>query len=115
MNYLFIFLQDAAAPAAAPKSMFGGGSSSFLLMMVLIFVVMYFFMIRPQQKRQKELNAFRNSLQKGQKVITAGGIYGTIKEIQGNSVLVEVDSNVTLRIDKSMVMKDTSDLQQPAK
>jgi len=110
MNYLFIFLQDAAAAPAA-KSPFGG-SSSFLLMMVLIFVVMYFFMIRPQQKRQKELTKFRNSLQKGQKVITAGGIYGTIKEVKDNTVLVEVDGNVTLRIDKAMVMKDPADLQQ---
>lgn len=89
----------------------GGANYSFLIMMVLIFVVMWFFMIRPQQKRQKELNNFRNSLQKGMKIITAGGIYGTIKEVKENSVLVEVDSNVTLRIDKSMVMKDNSDLQ----
>ena len=87
----------------------------FIIMMVLIFVVMYFFMIRPQQKRQKELNNFRNSLEKGQKVITAGGIYGTIKEVKERYVLVDIDSNTTIRVDKSMVMKDTSDLQQPTK
>ncbi len=101
---MFIMLQEGAAPA-------GGGNYTFLIMMLLIFVVMWFFMIRPQQKRQKELNNFRNSLQKGMKIITAGGIYGTIKEVKENSVLVEVDSNVTLRLDKSMVMKDNSDLQ----
>ncbi len=104
MTQMFIMLQEGAAPA-------GGGNYTFLIMMLLIFVVMWFFMIRPQQKRQKELNNFRNSLQKGMKIITAGGIYGTIKEVKENSVLVEVDSNVTLRLDKSMVMKDNSDLQ----
>lgn len=107
MNLMTIMLQGSA-----PQ----GGGYSFLIMMVLIFGVMYFLMIRPQQKRQKELVAFRNALEKGQKVITAGGIYGTIKEVREQYVLVEVDSNVTLRVDKSMVMKDSSDLaQQPPK
>lgn len=82
----------------------------FIIMMVLIFVVMYFLMIRPQQKRQKELTKFRNSLEKGAKIITAGGIYGTIKEVKDTTVLVEVDSNVTLRLDKSMIMRDPSDV-----
>lgn len=98
---------------AAPA---GGGSYSFLIMMVLVFGVMYFLMIRPQQKRQKELAKFRESLEKGQKVITAGGIYGTIREVKENYVLVDVDTNTTIRVDKSMVMRDTSDLgQQQAK
>lgn len=90
----------------------GGSSWSFILMMVLIFGVMYLLMIRPQQKRQKELNKFRDSLKKGDKVITAGGIYAVVKSIEDNTVLVEVDSNVTLRIDKSMIMKDSSDIAQ---
>lgn len=108
MDLMTVMLQ-AAAPA-------GGGSASFLLiMMVLIFAVMYFFMIRPQQKRQKELVKFRNALEKGQKIITAGGIYGTIKEVKENYVLVEVDSNVAIRVDKNMVMKDPSDLAAQAK
>ena len=81
-------------------------------MMVLIFVVMYFFMIRPQQKRQKELNKFRNSLENGTKVITAGGIYGTVKEVSEESVLIEVDNGVKLRVAKSMVMRDPSDMMQ---
>lgn len=98
-----------AAPAAGAG---GGGSMQFLIMMVLIFVVMYFFMIRPQQKRQKELVKFRQALEKGQKVITAGGIYGTIKEVKENYVLVDIDTNVTIRIDKAMIMKDPTDLQQ---
>lgn len=88
---------------------------SFLIMMVLIFVVMWFFMIRPQQKRQKELNKFRNALEKGQKIITAGGIYGTVREVKDNYILVEVDNNVTIRVDKSMVMKDPTDLANQTK
>lgn len=84
-------------------------------MMLLIFVVMWLFMIRPQQKRQKELNNFRNSLEPGQKIITAGGIYGKIKEVKETYVLVEVDNNVHIRIDKSMIMKDPSDLMAQQK
>lgn len=106
MNLMTIMLQTGAA---------GGGSMQFLIMMVLIFGVMYFFMIRPQQKRQKELVKFRSSLEKGQKIITAGGIYGTVKEVKESYVLVEVDNNVSIRIDKAMVMKDPSDLAAQAK
>ena len=90
----------------------GAQNYTFIIMMALVFVVMYLFMIRPQQKRQKELVKFRNSLEKGQKVITAGGIYGTIREVKENYVIVEIDNNVSIRIDKSMVMKDSSDLSQ---
>lgn len=89
-----------------------GGNLSFIIMMVLIFAVMYFFMIRPQQKRQKELNKFRNSLENGTKVVTAGGIYGTVKEVSEDTVLIEVDNGVKLRIAKSMVMRDPSDMAQ---
>ena len=89
-----------------------GGNLSFIIMMVLIFAVMYFFMIRPQQKRQKELNKFRNSLENGTKVVTAGGIYGTVKEASEDTVLIEVDNGVKLRIAKSMVMRDPSDMVQ---
>ena len=102
MNFL-VFLQQ---PAAA-----GAGNWSFLVMMGLIFAVMYFFMIRPQQKKQKELVKFRNSLQKGDKVITMGGIYGVIVDVKEQYVLVEVDSNVKLRVDKSSLVKDVSDIQ----
>lgn len=96
-----------AAPAAQP-----GGNWSFLLMMLLIFAVMYFLMIRPQQKRQKELNQFRSQLSNGAKVVTAGGIYGTVKEVTEDSVLIEVDNGVKIRVAKSMVMRDPSDMVQ---
>jgi len=103
----FVFLQTEGGGAAT------GGGSGFLLMMALVFVVMWFFMIRPQQKRQKELRQFRQSLQKGDKVVTSGGIYGTIVEIKDMYVLVEVDQNVRLRFDKSCILKDMTDA--PAK
>ncbi len=102
MNFLVILQQPAGA---------GTGNWSFLVMMGLIFVVMYFFMIRPQQKKQKELVKFRSSLQRGDKVITMGGIYGVIVEVKEQYVLVEVDSNVKLRVDKSSLVKDISDIQ----
>ena len=60
----------------------GGGSMSFLIMMVAIFAIMWFFMIRPQQKKQKEIRKFQNSLQEGSKVVTGGGVYGTVKHIK---------------------------------
>ena len=104
MNVMTIMLQAA-----------GGGSAQFLVMMVLIFGVMYFLMIRPQQKKQKELVKFRNALEKGQKIVTAGGIYGTVNEVKEGYVLVEVDSNVAIRVDKNMVMRDPSDIATPAK
>ena len=86
------------------------GNWTFLIMMGLIFVVMYFFMIRPQQKKQRERAKFRSSLAKGDKVVTVGGIYGVVAEIKEQYILVEVDSNVKLRIDKSAIVKDITDI-----
>ena len=68
--------------------------------------IMYFFMWRPESKRRKQMQEFRQGLKKGDKIITAGGIYGVIKEVHETSLLIEVDSNVTLRIDKNMVVGD---------
>lgn len=96
---------DATAEQAKPE----GSMWPTIIMMVLIFVVMWLFMIRPQQKQQKELNKFRNALAKGQKIVTAGGIYGTVKEVKENYVLMEVDNNCTIRVDKSAIMRDPSD------
>ena len=75
-------------------------------MLALIFVVMWFFMIRPQRKQQKELQNFRDALKKGDKVVTIGGIYGTIVEVKEESVLMEVDSNVKIRVSKNALVKD---------
>ena len=101
-----ITLLQAAAPASGQQS---GGGWSFWLMIILMFVIMYFFMIRPQRKQQKELEKFRNELKKGDKVITAGGIYGTIGEIEDKTVPLKVDGDVKVRVDKGSIVRDPSD------
>ena len=90
----------------------GGGSWSFLIMILLMFVIMWLFMIRPQQKKQKEMDKFRKELQKGDKVVTVGGIYGTVSEIKENTVDIEVAKDVRIRVDKASLVKDFSDTQQ---
>lgn len=85
-----------------------GGSSSFILMMVLMFVIMWFFMIRPQRKQQKAIEVFRNSLSAGQQVVTSGGIYGTVKEVNNNVVVLEIAPSVKIKVDKSSVYADMS-------
>lgn len=102
---MFTILQ--AAPATQ------GSSASMWIMLALVFVVMWFFMIRPQRKQQKELQAFRDGLKKGDKVVTVGGIYGTVVEVKDNSLLLEVDRDVKIRVAKSSVVKDyETDVQQ---
>ena len=76
-----------------------------LLMIVALFAIMYFFMIRPQQKRQKEIQNFRNSLNVGEAVVTAGGIYGVVKQIDenDNTLMVEVANGVRIKVDRNSV------------
>ena len=95
---------------AAQAAQGGGGMTSFLIMMVAIFAIMYFFMIRPQQKKQKEIQNFQNSLAEGAQVITGGGIYGTVKKIDLANGIVEVKiaDGVVIRVDKGYVFKDTA-------
>ena len=100
---MFAILQ--AAPAAGQQ----GGGWSMWIMLALIFVVMWFFMIRPQKKQQKELQNFRDSLAKGDKVVTIGGIFGTIVEVKEDTVLMEVDNGVKIRVSKQALVKDFSD------
>jgi preprotein translocase subunit YajC len=83
-----------------------------LLPLVLVFVVFYFFMIRPQMKKQKELTKYRDSLQKGDRVVTTGGLYGKVAEVKDNIVMVDVGGDIRLKIDKSAVLKDPSDIEQ---
>ena len=89
----------------------GGGDYSFLIMMVAIFAIMYFFMIRPQNKKQKEIQNFRKNLEIGQEVITAGGIYGKVKEIEDNVVVLEIASGVKIRIDKNSIFANAAATQ----
>ena len=79
-----------------------------ILMMIAIFVIMYFFMIRPQQKRQKEIQKFQNELKEGTSVVTGGGIYGTVKSINlaKNTVDIKIARDVVIVVDKNSVYKD---------
>lgn len=102
MNILGILLM---APAEGGQ---GGGGLQTLLMFGLIFIVFYFFMIRPQVKKQKEQKKFRDSLSKGDKIVTIGGIHGKIAEIQENTVVIEVEGGNRLKIEKSAVAQEFS-------
>ena len=94
-----------------------GGGWSFWVMIIAMILIMWLFMWRPESKRRKQMEEFRKNLKKGDKIITAGGIYGTVKEVKEGeaSILIEVDSNVTLRIDKNMVVGDPSAASQEKK
>ena len=79
-----------------------------LLMLGAVFVVFYFFMIRPQQKKQKELRTFRDNLQKGTEVVTTGGIFGKVVEVENNTVSLEIDKGVRIKVLKSSISTVTS-------
>jgi preprotein translocase subunit YajC len=82
-----------------------------MLPLLLIVVVFYFFMIRPQMKRQKEVRKFRESLAKGDKVVTTGGIYGKIVEVKETTIILEIAKDVNIVVDKNGIIKDMSDVQ----
>lgn len=106
MNYI-LMAQPAEGAEANPLGMF--------LPLIAILVIFWVFMIRPQAKRQKELRKFRESIQKGDKVITNGGIYGKVAGLKDNAVILQVDENTKLTVDKNSIIKDPSDLQQAQK
>ena len=97
MNTLNMFLLQA------PAQQQGSGYSG-LIMIVLIFVVFWLFFIRPQNKKQKEEQKFREALQKGDDIVTIGGIHGKVVEVKETTVLVSVDSNVKIEIEKSAIV-----------
>ena len=99
---LFINFLEDAAPAA------GGSGMQLIVMLVLMFAIMYFFMIRPQKKRQKEIQEFRNKLDIGSKIVTSGGIYGSVKELNvGEPYLtIEVSKGVSIKVDRNSVYAD---------
>lgn len=96
MNLLTVLLQAEASQ---------GGGMSMIIMMVLIFAIMYFFMIRPQNKKQKELQNFRNGIQPGDEVVTAGGLYGKVKEVNDAdlTLMVEIAQGVKVKVSKNSV------------
>ena len=86
-----------------------------MFMFIIIIAIMYFMMIRPQRKRQKEIENFRRSLQPGQEVVTSGGIYGKIKEINDGIVVIEIAHNVNVRVDISVVFANPNAMQHEGK
>ncbi|MDL2315448.1 preprotein translocase subunit YajC [Bacteroidales bacterium OttesenSCG-928-C19] len=103
MNLLNILLM---APQQGAEG--GGSGMSSIIMLVLIVVVFYFFMIRPQMKRAKEEKKFREGLQKGDHVVTAGGIHGKISQVNETTFVVEIANNVHITVEKSSVLADAS-------
>ena len=99
---------DGQTTAAEAEAAPAGSGMGLWIMIIVMIAIMYFFMWRPESKRRKQMQKFREGLKKGDKIITAGGIYGVIKEVHETTVLIEVDGNVTLRVDKGMVVGDPS-------
>jgi len=104
MKLLSILLQEAQP---------GGllGSSSMFIPILLMFVVLYFFMLRPQQKKQKEIQKMRESMKVGDRVITSGGIHGKIKEVEETAFIIEIAEGVRIKVDKASVFAAANDIQ----
>ncbi len=88
----------------------GNGGMMSLIMIVALIAIFYFFMVAPQQKKQKKINAFRDSLKNGDKVMTAGGIYGRIREVKDNTVILEIADGVRIKIDKNSIYQSMQDV-----
>ena len=104
MKVLSILLQAQPSPG-------GGSNYSMLMLILLMFVVMYFFMIRPQQKKQKEIQKMRESLKVGDRVVTSGGIYGKIKEVEDTAFIIEIADGVRVKVDKASIFAATNESQ----
>lgn len=100
MNFLNMFLLQA------PQQQ--GSTWSGLLMIVLIFVIFWLFFIRPQNKRAKEQQQFRENLKKGDKIVTIGGIHGKVEEVRENTVLVSIDHDTKIEFEKSAIIPNAS-------
>ena len=89
-----------------------GGGWSGMLMIIAMIAIFYFFMIRPQQKKQKEIRKAREAMKSGDKIVTAGGIYGRIKEVKDTCFIIEIASGVSIKIDKGSVYPTAEDATQ---
>lgn len=98
MKLLFILLQAEGSQTGSQWGFWG--------MMILIFIIMWIFMIRPQQKKQKELERKRNEMKPGDHVVTAGGIHGKIEKIQETTMTIEIAKGVSIKVDKSSVFEE---------
>ena len=100
MNTLLVLLQEAQAPK--------GGMWSSMVWILLIFVVFWLFFIRPQSKKAKEAQKFREELKKGDKVVTIGGFHGKITEVKENTVMVSLAPDIVVEIEKSALVQHAS-------
>ncbi len=110
-----LVLLDAATSSAGKSAPTGGGFDyTMIIMLVLLFAIMYFFMIRPQQKKQKEIQKFRNALEVGSKVVTASGVYGVVKSIDNAQgvLTLEISKGVVIQIDRNYVFADPNQAVQ---
>ena len=103
MNNLFILLQVAGQAAQEPTGM---QKYSSLIFIVLLVVVFWLFFIRPQSKRAKEEQKFRDSLQKGDKVVTIGGFHGKITEVKETTVMISIAPGMEVEVEKTALVKD---------
>jgi len=109
MNLAFILL-NASEPTPS-----GNNPVPMIVMLVLMVVIFYFFMIRPQNKKRKEIENFRNSLTKGSEIITASGVYGKVANLNEGEpyISIEIASGVIVKIDRNYVYaKDNQPAQQ---
>ena len=83
----------------------GQGGSEFLVMMIMIIAVMYFLIFRPQAKKQKQQRMMLEQLKKGDKIITAGGMYGTIAGVKEQTIIVKIADNVKVELNRSSIAK----------
>lgn len=122
MNLLSILLDVAPVVATqaateAPAEgglggLFGGGGASTIIFLLALFAIMYFFMIRPQQKKQKAVEEARKAIKTGDKVVTAGGVHGKVKEVGETYFLIEISDGVKIKIEKTSVFISPEDTVQ---
>jgi len=86
--------------------------TSMLIFMGVMVAVFYFFMIRPQMKKRKEMQKFRTEMQKGDKIMTIGGIHGKVNAVKDDAIIMEVEGGVLLKIDKNAIIRDAAGLMQ---
>jgi len=99
MNEFFMFLlQDGQAPAGG-----GGGIWQMLIIFIPIIAIFYFLIIRPQNKKQKETQRMLSALKKGDRVVTIGGVHGTIQSVKEQTVIIKVDDNTKIEFSRSAV------------
>ena len=105
--------------AMAPQGGSGAGGGSMVSTFVMfgaIFLIFYFMIIRPQQKRAKEREKLLSSIEKGDKVITSGGVHGTVAGVEEKTILLQVTENVKLKIERSAITtilnRDSKEIKQ---